>query len=30
MINDTSQSTVVTWFRCGGTFDHHFITNLLL
>jgi len=21
---------VATWFRCGGTFDHYFITNLLL
>jgi len=31
MINDTSQGNVVTCFRCGGTFDHHyFITNLLL
>jgi len=24
MINDTSQRSVVTWFRCGGTFDHYF------
>jgi len=30
MINDTSQRSVATWFRSGGTFDHYFITNLLL
>jgi len=30
MINDTSQCNVATWIRCGGTFNHYFITNLLL
>jgi len=30
MINDTSQRSVATWFRCGGTFDQYFITTLLL
>jgi len=30
MINDTSQRSVATWFRCGGTFYHYIITNLLL
>jgi len=30
MINDTSQRSAAMWFRCGGTFDHYFITNLLL
>jgi len=30
MVDDTSQRSVATWFRCGGTFDHCFITNLLL
>jgi len=24
------QRSVATWFRCGGTFDHYFITNLLM
>jgi len=27
MINDTSQRSVATWFRCGGTFDLYFNTN---
>jgi len=30
MINDTSQRSVATWFRCDGTFDSYFTTNLLL
>jgi len=30
MINDTSQRSVATWFRFGGTFDYYFTTNLLL
>jgi len=30
MNNDTSQRSVATWFRCGGTFDRYFIINLLL
>jgi len=30
MINDTSQRSVATWFRCGGPFGPYFITNLLL
>jgi len=30
MINDTSQHSAETWFMCGGTFDHYFITDLLL
>jgi len=30
MINYTSQRSVAMWFRCDGTFDHCFITNLLL
>jgi len=24
MINDTSQGSVATWFRRGGTFDYYF------
>jgi len=24
-MNDTSQQTVATWFRCAGTFEHYFI-----
>jgi len=27
--NNTSQCIVVTWIRCGGTFDQYFIANLL-
>jgi len=30
MINDTSQHSAATWFRCGGTSDQYFITDLLL
>jgi len=30
MINDTSQRSVAMWFRCGVTFAHYFIRNLLL
>jgi len=30
MINDTSQRSIATWFRYGGTFDNSFITNLHL
>jgi len=30
MINYTSQHSVATWFSCDGTFDHYFITNLLV
>jgi len=27
IINYTSQCSAATWFRCGGTFDHYFITK---
>jgi len=31
MINDESQCSIATWFTThGGTFDHYFITDLLL
>jgi len=30
MIIDTPQRSVATRFKCGGTFDHYFITNLVL
>jgi len=30
LINDTPQRSVATWFRCGGTFDYYFTTDLLL
>jgi len=30
LTNDTSKCSVATWSRCSGTFDQHFITNLLL
>jgi len=30
MINDASQLSVATWFRCNGTFDQNVITNSLL
>jgi len=30
MINDISQHSVASWFRCGGAFDQYCETNLLL
>jgi len=27
MINEKSQSSVVPWLRCGGSFDYYFIAN---
>jgi len=29
VVNDVSQRSVATWFRCSGTLGHYFITNLL-
>jgi len=29
MINDTSQRSIAMLFKCGGTFDDYFFTNLL-
>jgi len=30
VMNDISQGSVATWFRCGGIFYKYILTNLLL